>query len=240
MKMKRAIIIGASSGIGAEMAKQLSSKGYQLGLMARRKNLLEDLVSNLEGEHQVMPIDLRNFEEAEQQMNKMITLLGDVDLVVLNSGVGAQEYQLDWMYQKQVIDVNVSGLVLMSTMSMDYFIKRGRGHIVGVSSIAAHVSTGLALTYCASKAFVSSYLNGLRSRARNSKLPITITTVEPGYVDTPMVKGSPPWTASVDKAVKQMIAGIESKRQHIFITRRYRFVVWMLKLIPNWIIQRYV
>ena len=56
--MKRAIIIGASSGIGAEMAKQLSSKGYQLGIMARRKNLLEDLVSNLEGEHQVMPIDL--------------------------------------------------------------------------------------------------------------------------------------------------------------------------------------
>ena len=147
-----------------------------------------------------MPIDLRNFEEAEQQMNKMIALLDDVDLIVLNSGVGAQEYQLDWMYQKQVIDVNVSGLVLMSTISMDYFMKRGRGHIVGVSSIAAHVSSGLALTYCASKAFVSSYLNGLRSRVRNSKLPIIITTIEPGYVDTPMVKGSPPWTAPVDKA----------------------------------------
>ena len=240
MKMKRAIIIGASSGIGAEMAKQLSSKGYQLGLMARRENLLEDLVSKLEGQHQVMPIDLKNFEEAEQQMNQMIALLGDVDLIVLNSGVGAQEYQLNWMYQKQLIDVNVSGLVLMSTISMDYFIKRGRGHIVGVSSIAAHVSSGLALTYCASKAFVSSYLNGLRSRVRNSKLPIIITTIEPGYVDTPMVKGSPPWTAPVDKAVRQMIAGIENKRQHIFITRRYRLVVWMLKLIPNWIIRRYV
>ena len=238
--MKRAIIIGASSGIGAEMAMQLSRKGYQLGLMARRVNLLEDLVSNLEGEHQVMPIDLKNFEEAEQQMNQMIALLDDVDLIVLNSGVGAQEYQLDWTYQKQVIDVNVSGLVLMSTISMDYFIKRGRGHIVGVSSIAAHVSSGLALTYCASKAFVSSYLNGLRSRVRNSKLPIIITTIEPGYVDTPMVKGSPPWTAPVDKAVRQMIAGIENKRQHIFVTRRYRLVVWMLKLIPNWIIRRYV
>ena len=240
MKMKKAIIIGASSGIGAEMATQLSRKGYQLGLMARRENLLEDLVSNLEGEHQVMPIDLKNFEEAEQQMNQMIALLDDVDLIVLNSGVGAQEYQLDWIYQKQLIDVNVSGLVLMSTISMDYFVKRGRGHIVGVSSIAAHVSSGLALTYCASKAFVSSYLNGLRSRVRNSKLPIIITTIEPGYVDTPMVKGSPPWTAPVDKAVRQMIAGIENKRQHIFITRRYRLVVWMLKLIPNWVIRRYV
>lgn len=238
--MKKAIIIGASSGIGAEMATQLSRKGYQLGLMARRENLLEDLVSNLEGEHQVMPIDLKNFEEAEQQMNQMIALLDDVDLIVLNSGVGAQEYQLDWIYQKQLIDVNVSGLVLMSTISMDYFVKRGRGHIVGVSSIAAHVSSGLALTYCASKAFVSSYLNGLRSRVRNSKLPIIITTIEPGYVDTPMVKGSPPWTAPVDKAVRQMIAGIENKRQHIFITRRYRLVVWMLKLIPNWVIRRYV
>ena len=111
---------------------------------------------------------------------------------------------------------------------------------MGISSIAAHISSGLALTYCASKAFVSSYLNGLRSRARRSKLPITITTIEPGYVDTPMVKSEMPWMAPVGKAVSQMVKGIENLEQHIYITKRYRWVVWFIKVTPNWLIRRFI
>ena len=220
--MKKAIIVGASSGIGEEMAKQLSEKGYQLGLMARRIELLNTLNDELGSKHVVMQIDLQNFDDAENKMKTMISELKDVEIIILNSGIGTQEYQLDWKYQKQVIDVNVSGLVLMSTVAMDYFINRERGQIVGISSIAAHISSGLALTYCASKAFVSSYLNGLRSRARRSKLPITITTIEPM-----------PWMASVDKAVSQMISGIENLKHHIYITKRYRFVVWIMKCHSN-------
>ena len=238
--MKKAIIVGASSGIGKEMAKQLSEKGYQLGLMARRIELLDTLNNELGSKHLVMQIDLQNFDDAEKKLVTMISELKDVDIIVLNSGIGTEEYQLDWKYQKQVIDVNVSGLVLMSTVAMDYFLKRKRGQIVGISSIAAHISSGLALTYCASKAFVSSYLNGLRSRARRSKLPITITTIEPGFVDTPMVKTTMPWMASVDKAVSQMISGIENLKHHIYITKRYRFVVWIMKLIPTAILRRFV
>ncbi len=238
--MKKAIIVGASSGIGEEMAKQLSERGYQLGLMARRIELLNNLNDELGGNHVVMQIDLQNFDDAEKKLVTMISELKDVDIIVLNSGIGTEEYQIDWKYQKQVIDVNVSGLVLMSTVAMDYFLKRKRGQIVGISSIAAHISSGLALTYCASKAFVSSYLNGLRSRARRSKLPITITTIEPGFVDTPMVKSAMPWMAPVGKAVSQMVQGIENLRQHIYITKRYRFVVWIMKLTPKALIRRFV
>ncbi|MEC7938085.1 MAG: SDR family NAD(P)-dependent oxidoreductase [Pseudomonadota bacterium] len=238
--MKKAIIVGASSGIGEEMAKQLSEKGYQLGLMARRIELLNTLNDELGGKHVVKQIDLQNFDDAENKMKTMISELKDVEIIILNSGIGTQEYQLDWKYQKQVIDVNVSGLVLMSTVAMDYFINRERGQIVGISSVAAHISSGLALTYCASKAFVSSYLNGLRSRARRSKLPITITTIEPGYVDTPMVKSEMPWMAPVGKAVSQMVKGIENLEQHIYITKRVRWVVWFIKITPNWLIRRFI
>jgi len=238
--MKKAIIVGASSGIGEEMAKQLSERGYQLGLMARRIELLNNLNDELGGNHVVMQMDLQDFNDAENKMKTMISELKDVDIIILNSGVGTQEYQLDWKYQKQVIDVNVSGLVLMSTVAMDYFINRERGQIVGISSVAAHISSGLALTYCASKAFVSSYLNGLRSRARRSKLPITITTIEPGFVDTPMVKSEVPWMAPVGKAVSQMVQGIENLKQHIYITKRVRWVVWFIKIIPNWLIRRFI
>ena len=110
---------------------------------------------------------------------------------------------------------------------------------MGISSIAAHISSGLALTYCASKAFVSSYLNGLRSSAK-IKLPITITTIEPGYVDTPMVKSEMPWMAPVGKAVSQMVKGIENLEQHIYITKRVRWVVWFIKITPNWLIRRFI
>ena len=242
--MKKAIIVGASSGIGEEMAKQLSEKGYQLGLMARRIELLNTLNDELGGKHVVMQIDLQNFDDAENKMKTMISELKDVEIIILNSGIGTQEYQLDWKYQKQVIDVNVSGLVLMSTVAMDYFINRERGQIVGISSIAAHISSGLALTYCASKAFVSSYLNGLRSRARRSKLPITITTIEPGYVDTPMVNITKRlrcrgWR-QLAKLLARWLRGIENLEQHIYITKRVRWVVWFIKITPNWLIRRFI
>ena len=133
--MKKAIIVGASSGIGEEMAKKLSERGYQLGLMARRVELLNNLNDELGGNHVVMQMDLQDFNDAENKMKTMISELKDVDIIILNSGIGTEEYQLDWKYQKQVIDVNVSGFVLMSTVAMDYFLKRERGQIVGISSI---------------------------------------------------------------------------------------------------------
>ena len=121
--MKKAIIVGASSGIGEEMAKQLSTKGYQLGLMARRIELLTTLNKELGGKHVVMQIDPSNFHDAEEKMKMMISELKDVDIIILNFGIGTQEYQLDWKYQKQVIDANVSGLVMMSTRLWTTFSK---------------------------------------------------------------------------------------------------------------------
>ena len=236
--MKQGIIIGASSGIGWELAVQLATEGYQLGLVARRLEKLEQLASSLTGDHFVVQSDIAKTELAQQQLAELLEKMGNVELIVINSGVGEQEKRLDWEIQRQMIDVNIRGFAALTVISMNYFRERGSGHLVGISSVAAHMSGGLAPTYAATKAFVSSYLNGMRSRAEYSKLPIAVTTVEPGFVDTPMVKGTPIWTASVEEAVAQLVPAIINKKGHIYITKRWRYVAWLLNLMPKWLMRR--
>ena len=238
--MKNAIIIGASSGIGYELAIQLAKKGYQLGLMARRQELLIELSDRLPGQHFVQVTDLMDADMARTQLAALIEKMGDVELIVVNSGVGASERILDWTIESEMINVNVRGFTAMSMDAMNYFVQRGGGHLVGVSSIAAHFSGGLSLTYNATKAFVSNYLNGMRSRASRSGLPITITTVEPGFIDTPMLQSKPMGTASVEKAVTQIVRAILAKKSHVYITRRWVIVAGLFYILPNWLIRKFV
>ena len=237
--MRQAIIIGASSGIGRELAVQLAAKNYQLGLMARRVERLEQLSADLAGEHFIQRTDISIAEQAQQELSQLIEQMGNVELIVINSGVGQREREIDWPIQREMIDVNIRGFSAMAVVAMNYFLQRGSGHLVGISSIAAYISGGLAPTYAASKAYVSSYLNGMRSRAEHSKLPITVTTVEPGFVDTPMVLGQPRWMASVEPAVVQIVAAILSKKNHVYITKRWRLVAWSLKIMPKWLMRKF-
>lgn len=237
--MKQGIIIGASSGIGWELAVQLAAKGYQLGLVARRLEKLEQLSNSLTGDHFVVRSDVTDVQQAQDALNELIKKMGNVELIILNSGVGQMEKKLDWPTQREMIDVNIRGFAALTLVSMDYFMARGSGHLVGISSVSAHMSSGLAPTYVATKAFVSSYLNGIRSRAEYSKLPITVTTVEPGFVDTPMVQGNPMWTAPVKKAVTQLVSAMLKRKGHIYVTKRWRLVAWILNLTPNWLMRRF-
>ncbi len=238
--MKQAIIVGASSGLGWELAIQLADKGYQLGLMARREDLLEDLVAQLPGTHFTQFTDVTHAELAQQQLKDLIERMGDVELIVLSSGVGLFEKKLDWTVEREMIDVNVRGFAAMALVSYEYFEQRGGGHLAGISSVASHLFGGLTLTYHATKAFVSNYLAGMRARARRTQLPITITTIEPGFVKTPMVQGSPVWMAPVEKGVAQMVKGLINQKNHIYITKRWRLVAWVLYLMPQWLLRRFV
>lgn len=238
--MKQAIIIGASSGIGWELGVQLAANGYQLGLMARREQCLEKLAASLSGTHFIQTCDVSKAEQAQDELSALIERMGDVELIIINSGVGSKEKHLDWVVEREMIDVNIRGFAAMSIVAMNHFVKRGGGHLAGVSSAAAHFSGGLTLTYNASKAFASNYLNGMRSRAARSKLPITVTTIEPGFVETPMVEGRPMWMATVEKAVTQMVAGLIKKKNHIYITRRWVLVVRLLNITPNWLLRKFI
>ncbi len=138
------------------------------------------------------------------------------------------------------MDVNVRGFMSAAQVTMRHFLSRGRGHLVGISSIAA-LRGNPAAAYAASKAFQSVYLDGLRAVARRSGKPIVVTEVQPGGVDTVMLKPDRPlpavvrrlFVASPEKAARQILRAVQKRKKHAYITRRYAPVAFILKLLPR-------
>lgn len=236
---KKAIVIGASSGIGRDLAKVLAENGYAVGLAARRIEMLSELQKEIAGRTFVRRIDVARVDEAMSVLQELIAEMDGVDLIVINSGIGKQNAELDWEPEKATIDVNVSGFAAMAVVATRHFIERGRGHLVGISSVAAILGHGDVPAYGASKAFDSSYLASLRHKVQKLGLPITVTTIEPGFVDTALVKGRTVfWLASTRKAAEQIYRAIRKRRRHAYITKRWRLIAWLMKVMPDWLWRR--
>lgn len=237
--MKKAIVIGASSGIGKELALILSQNDYEVGLMARRVELLKALQHSFPGKTYVDYLDISQATNAIGKLQHMIQEMGEVDLVIINSGIGFLNSELDWEKEKQTIDVNVSGFCALAGATFNYFSKRGQGHLVGISSIGALRGSNIAPAYNASKAFMSNYLEGLRKKAFKDKTQIAITDIKPGFVDTAMAKGEGKfWVEPPIKAARQIHSVIQRRKSHAFITKRWSIIGWTLKFLPNWIYNR--
>lgn len=236
--MKKAIIIGASSGIGRELAKILSND-YIVGVMARRVQLLDELKNELEGTSFIQKIDVADVEPAMEALAKLINDMGDVDLIVISAGTGEINNSLSWDLENETIKTNVTGFAAMVNVATHHFMQRGSGHLVGISSIAALRGGRESPAYNASKAFESNYLEGVRQKVGKSGLPITITDIKPGFVKTAMAKGEGIfWAAEPDKAARQIYDAIKQKRSSAYITRRWVLVAWLLKLLPGFIYER--
>ncbi|MBU1153977.1 SDR family NAD(P)-dependent oxidoreductase [bacterium] len=236
---KKAIIIGATSGIGKELAKVVSQNNYMVGLAGRRTHLLDELKEGLPCETFIKYIDITEPDDAMNQLNNLISEMGDIDLIVISSGTGFINHDLNWAQEKETIDVNVSGFVAMSNIAMNHFISKGSGHLVGISSIAAIRGDDTAPAYSASKAFISNYMAGLRKKISKAGLPIVVTDVQPGFVDTAMAKGDGLfWVASPQKAAQQIYKAIERKKKHAYITKRWRLIGWLMKTVPEFVYNR--
>jgi short-subunit dehydrogenase len=234
--MKNAIVIGATSGIGRELAVILSQHGYAVGLAGRRLNLLEELKSQLKTPAFIKRIDISIIPDAMRLLNELISEMGEVDLIVISSGIGFINPDLLWEHEKNTIDVNVLGFTAMANVAFQHFKQIGRGHLVGISSIAAIFGHRGAPAYNASKAFVSNYLEGLRNKAIHEKLDITVTDIKPGFVDTAMaISDRLFWLAPVHKASWQIYRAIEKKKSHAYITKRWTLAAWLLNLLPRFI-----
>ena len=158
----KAIVIGASSGIGRALARQLAVEGYALGIAARRTELLQELAAELPGETVVQTMDASRPEEAVSDLKRLIHDLGGLDLLIYCSGTGYINRELDLSREMSTIEVNVSGFVALTNVAMKHFREQGCGHLVGISSIAALRGGADAQAYGASKAFMSNYLEALR------------------------------------------------------------------------------
>ena len=236
MDMKKAIIVGATSGIGKEMAKVLSQNNYVLGLVGRRVELLSELQREIPCKTHIKCIDVAQSPEAMSLLDELIKEMEAVDVIIISAGVGYINPDLNWTWEKETIDINVSGFTAVANVIFKHFCKQGFGHIVGISSIAAIRGNGDSPAYNASKAFISNYLEGLRQKAGKLGVPITITEIQPGFVDTAMAKGNGLfWVASPEKAAWQIYKAIKNKKKHAYITKRWGVIAWLLKVMPDWI-----
>ncbi len=230
--MKSAIVIGASSGIGRALASRLSSEGYRVGIVARRSDLLASLQAELKGSCVMKTVDVSRPELAMPLVQELIDELGDVELFVVSAGTGFDNPALTWEPERETIAVNVVGFTAMVNVAVAHLERRRSGHLVGISSVAANRGIGAAPAYAASKAFVSNYLQGVRYRLQKLKLPIVVTDVQPGFVDTRMAGGTF-WMASPQTAARQIADAIRGRRKRVYVTRRWRLAAWLMKVLPD-------
>ncbi len=237
--MKKAIVIGASSGIGRELAKILSNNGYVVGIMARRTHLLNELRNETGRELLVQGIDVADAETAMGTLTNFIREMGSVDVIIISAGTGDLNNDLNWQLENTTIGTNVTGFAALANVAIHHFMEKGSGHLVGISSIAALRGGRESPAYNASKAFESNYMEGLRQKIRKSRLPITVTDIKPGYVKTAMAKGEGIfWAASADKAALQIYRAINRRASNAYVTKRWRLIAWLLKLMPSPIYER--
>ena len=149
-------------------------------------------------------------------------------------------YKIEISVEKKVNNLNVLGFTQVVTHAFNYFLKKGEGHIVNISSVASEIGNGISPSYNASKAYQANYLQGLRFKAFRMKMPIFLTDVRPGFVDTDILMGNKDklfWVAPLDKACKQIIIAIERKRKIIYITKRWKIISLLIKILPERIIR---
>jgi short-subunit dehydrogenase len=232
--MKKAIIVGASSGIGKGLAKLLVANNYIVGLTGRRTNLLNELKNENPNVYFFESFDITDTKIATEKLEILINKLGGLDLLIISSGTGFINENLDFDLEKQTIDTNVIGFTCVADWAFNYFKNQKFGHLVAISSIGGLRGSGQAPAYNATKAYQINYLEGLRQKSNKLKLPIYITDVRPGFVDTDMAKGEGQfWVSSVDKAAKQIIEAIKRKDKIVYVTKRWKLIALLLKRIPR-------
>ena len=227
--MKRAIVIGASSGIGQEVAKLLMKEGWQVGVAARREDKLKDL-----GAAAWEQIDVTK-EDATQRLQTLISRLGGMDLFFYASGIGKQNRELVENIELATMQTNGLGFTRMIGEAYRYFAEQGGGHIAAITSIAGTKGLGPAPSYSATKAMQNVYLQALEQQAKTRGLKIHFTDIRPGFVDTALLSGDfhYPMMLKPDKVAKEIVSAI-NHRQHIrVIDWKYRILTALWRRIPK-------
>jgi short-subunit dehydrogenase len=221
MVYRTAIITGASSGIGAELARQLAAQGVAVGLTARRGaelGALADSIRAAGGTVATAPADVADPHAFRDAMGELTLQLGPIDLLVANAGVAIDlpADRFSGAEFEQMVRVNLLGAAYAIECVLPEMLRRGRGHLVGVSSLAAFRGLPGAAGYCATKAGLSTLLEGLRVDLRGRG--IAVTTVHPGYVHTAMSAQSyhaRPFLLTVEPAARIILRGIAARRREV-------------------------
>jgi short-subunit dehydrogenase len=237
--MKKAIIIGASLGIGRELARVLSTRDYTIGLAARRLELLADLQKELPVKTHIKKIDIAQPTEAMRLLRELIEEMGGADLIIICAAICIYNPDLIWENELNTVNVDVVGVTAMVNVAFNFFCEKGSGHIVGISSFKALRGGGSSPAYNASKAFLSNYLEGLRVNSKKLGKNIFITDIRPGLVDTSMTSRQKSlFVAPATMVASQICKAIENKETISYIPKRYNFIAYLMRNMPFCIYRR--
>ena len=237
-QIKRIIIVGATSGTGRKMAELYAAAGNIVGITGRRKELLDEIENIFPGKIKTECFDVTGNENIER-LTALIQKIGGLDVLVYSSGIGELSKGLEWEIDKLTVDTNVNGFIEISNWAFNYFLDQDNGRMAVISSIAANRGNSWAPSYSASKAFQSNYFEALAIKVNKMKKDIGITCVEPGFVATKMAKGNKRfWIVPLEKAARQIITGIEKKKQKVYVSKRWWLVAKLMRLVPFWLYKR--
>ena len=248
---RRAIVMGATSGIGQEVARQLAVKGYEVGIAGRRTERLAEMAQSTPGIVAYRQIDVTR-DDAPEELQKLISELGGMDLYFHSSGIGWENVLLDTEKEMKTVETNGVGFVRMVTAAFNWFAENRNGcnaacgdnskttsnnaRIACITSIARTRGLGAAPAYSATKRMQAHYLECLSQQARMRRLPISITDIRPGFVATDLSAGSHfPLQLNAEDVARTIVRAIERGSEVVTIDWRYRLLVAAWQLIPRWL-----
>jgi decaprenylphospho-beta-D-erythro-pentofuranosid-2-ulose 2-reductase len=241
----RAIVVGASSGLGAALVKQLVSRGYRVAAVARREPelaALRDQITQSTGRQTVLPYihDVLETEIVPVLFAQITSDLGGLDLIIYTAAVqppvDPHEYNID--KDEAMIRTNFLGAVAWLNQAALRFERARGGKIAGISSIAGDRGRVGGPVYNASKAGLDTYLEALRNRL--SRYGVSVTTIKPGFIDTELLKNAPRtfWVISPEEAAVRTLAALDDRRQVVYIPPRWRLISLIVRAMPSVIFRR--
>jgi short-subunit dehydrogenase len=237
---KVVFITGASSGIGRALAVELARRGAKVGLLARRSEMLQAVVAEIQegdGQALVLPADVRDASAVKGAAERLRSEFGRIDVLIANAGVGGKTLHasvLDPQDVARVMEINVLGAVNSVAAVLPDMIKRDQGQLVAISSLSAYRGLPKSAAYCASKAAVSAFFESMRIDLMGSNVDVTI--IYPGFIKTDLTAGRKaklPYLMELDYAVKKIIQAIERKRKSYSFPWQLASIVRAGLIMPN-------
>lgn len=241
---KVVLITGASSGIGRALSLELGRRGARLGLLARRADMLAEIVAEVEGaggSALALPSDVKDAESVREAAERLRAEFGHIDVLIANAGVGATTAALDLKAEDvaEVININLLGAVHSATAVVPEMVKRGEGQLVAISSLAAYRGLPKSAAYCASKAALSAFFESMRLDLKGTGVDVTI--IHPGFIKTPLTAGrhaQMPYLMELDDATKKIVRAIEARKKSYAFPWQLASIVRAAMLMPNFLYDR--
>ncbi len=243
-RWKTAIVVGASSGMGEEIARQLVVQGCKVALVARRAEELNRIAQSLNTAQEkkvfTYPHDVGDYTQVPALFQQITHDIGGLDAIIYAAGVmpSVQPNEYNFEKDRKMIEVNVLGAIAWLNEAAQRFGQSQGGTIVGISSVAGERGRYPQPVYCTSKAALNTYLEALRNRV--GRYGVKVVTVKPGPVDTPMTKGlgKLPLLIPVDRAAREIINASQSGKKNVFVPGIWRWIFLIIRNIPSFVFQK--